>query len=223
MMNNNANENHNGKSAAAERPSSGDSGGWVLPTGGFAPVLVLASTSPRRKQLIAGLGLPFRIERGGEVEETIPPGMPPEQAPVYLAQIKSQAFGRPLSDDEVLITADTVVVLRGQLLGKPVDKADAQRMLRLLSGQRHEVLTGVCLRTIKETRTFTAQTSVFFRPLSAWEIDSYIENYRPYDKAGAYGAQEWIGYIGIERIEGSYFNVMGLPLQQLYSELRVKS
>jgi septum formation protein len=187
--------------------------------------IILASGSPRRQQLMEGLGIPFTVERSGEVEEIIPAGMPPETTPEYLARLKSEAF-RPLSADELVITADTVVICNRQLLGKPADKADAERMLRLLSGNKHDVLTGVCLRTVETMHTFTAHTAVFFRPLSADEINYYIDRYRPYDKAGAYGVQEWIGYVGIERIEGSYYNVMGLPLQQLYAalrELRTKS
>ena len=180
--------------------------------------IILASGSPRRRQLMEGLGIPFTVELSGDVEEIIPAGMPLEKTPEYLARVKSEAF-RPLAGDELLITADTVVICHRQLLGKPANKADAERMLRLLSGNRHDVLTGVCLRTSQTTHTFTAHTAVFFRPLSAAEIDYYIDCYRPYDKAGAYGAQEWIGYVGIERIEGSYFNVMGLPLQQLYTAL----
>jgi septum formation protein len=180
--------------------------------------IILASGSPRRQQLMEGLGFPFKVELSGSVEEIVPAGTPLEQAPEYLARVKSEAF-RPLAADELLITADTVVICNRQLLGKPADKAEAQRMLRLLSGNKHEVLTGVCLRTIETMHAFTAQTTVFFRPLTATEIDYYIDRYRPYDKAGAYGAQEWIGYVGIERIEGSYFNVMGLPVQQLYAAL----
>ncbi len=181
--------------------------------------LILASGSPRRKQLIEGLGVPCKIELNGEVEETYPPDMPLEKVPVHLAQIKSLGFGRQLANNELLITADTVVICNHQLLGKPTDKTDAERMLKMLSGNKHEVLTGVCLRTTQHTHTFTAHTTVFFRPLSMPEIDYYIDTYKPYDKAGAYGAQEWIGYVGIERIEGSYFNVMGLPMQRLYVEL----
>jgi septum formation protein len=181
--------------------------------------IILASGSPRRQQLMEGLDIPFKVELSGSVEEIVPAEMPLEQAPEYLARVKSEAF-RPLAGDELLITADTVVICSRQLLGKPADKAEAQRMLRLLSGNKHEVLTGVCLRTIETMHAFTVQTTVFFRSLTATEIDYYIDRYRPYDKAGAYGAQEWIGYVGIERIEGSYFNVMGLPVQQLYAALQ---
>ena len=181
--------------------------------------IILASGSPRRQQLIAGLGVPFRVELPNEVEEIIPEELSLEKVPAHLAQVKSTSFGRALTDNELLITADTVVLCNNQLLGKPIDKTDAERMLKMLSGNKHEVLTGVCFRTAKAQHIFTAQTFVYFRPLSIQEIEYYIEHYKPYDKAGAYGAQEWIGYIGIERIEGSYFNVMGLPMQQLYVEL----
>jgi septum formation protein len=181
--------------------------------------VILASVSPRRKQLMDGLAISYTIETPVDVAEIIPVGMPAEEAPVYLARVKSEAFGRQLLHNELLITADTVVLCNGQLLGKPVDKADAERMLKMLSGNQHEVLTGVCLRSRQKMHTFMARTVVYFRPLSMQEIDFYLERYRPYDKAGAYGAQEWIGYAGIERIEGSYFNVMGLPVQQLYIAL----
>ncbi|MDR0667537.1 MAG: Maf family protein [Prevotellaceae bacterium] len=178
--------------------------------------LILASGSPRRRQLMAGLDLPFHIEQAGEVEEILPPGMLPDEAPAYLARLKSLAF-RPPAAGEIVITADTVVICEGQLLGKPADRAAARRMLQLLSGRRHEVLTGVYLRSAIAHRSFTAQTTVVFRRLSPSEIAFYLDRYQPYDKAGAYGAQEWLGFVGIERIEGSYFNVMGLPLQPLYA------
>ena len=187
--------------------------------------IILASGSPRRQELMKGLGIPFTVELSGEVEEIIPAGTPLETVPGYLARVKSEAF-RPLAGDELVITADTIVVCQQQLLGKPAGKADAERMLRLLSGNKHDVFTGVCLRTAQAMHTFTAHTAVFFRPLSTDEIEYYIDHYQPYDKAGAYGAQEWIGYVGIERIEGSYFNVLGLPVQPLYAalrELRTKS
>ena len=180
--------------------------------------IILASNSPRRKQLLAGAGIGFAVETTGVVDESFPADMPHNEVPVYLAKLKSQSF-RPLREKEVLITADTVVICNKQLLGKPDDADDAARMLRMLSGNRHEVLTGVCIRTNEMTHTFVSSTLVDFRPLSSDEILYYVEHYRPYDKAGAYGAQEWIGYIGIQSIEGSYFNVMGLPIQQLFVAL----
>ncbi|MDR1681533.1 MAG: Maf family nucleotide pyrophosphatase [Prevotellaceae bacterium] len=181
--------------------------------------LILASGSPRRRQLIEGLDMPVKTESFDAVDEIVPPDLSAFETPAYLARLKSDAF-RPLAANEVLITADTVVVCDGRLLGKPTDREDARAMLQRLSGNRHEVLTGVCLRTVAAVRTFTEQTTVVFRPLEAAEIDFYLDRYRPCDKAGAYGAQEWMGFVGIERIEGSYFNVMGLPLHRLYEELK---
>ncbi len=180
--------------------------------------VILASNSPRRKQLMEGAGIDFSVITNGDVDESYPADMPLNEVPVYLAKLKSHAF-RPLAGNEILITADTVVLCNKQLLGKPEDENDATRMLRMLSGNSHEVLTGVCIRTQNLLHTFATSSLVDFRPLSSEEILYYVEHYKPYDKAGAYGAQEWIGYIGIQRIEGSYFNVMGLPIQQLFVEL----
>jgi septum formation protein len=170
-------------------------------------------------ELLKGMGIDYTVELNNEVDESYPAGMPVREVPVFLARLKSQAFGRPLADNELLITADTVVICNEQLLGKPVDRDDAIRMLQLLSGNTHEVHTGVCVRTQALEHVFCAKSEVHFRHLSVDEIEYYIKVYKPYDKAGAYGVQEWIGYIGIEHIEGSYFNVMGLPTQQLYIEL----
>jgi septum formation protein len=181
--------------------------------------VILASGSPRRKELLKGMGINYLVELGRDVDETYPPGLPPAEIPGFLAKLKSQAFPRPLSDDELLLTADTIVACRGQVLGKPADARDAVRMLEILSGNRHEVYTGVCLRTRHHERCFTARSSVTFRRLSPAEIAYYVEACKPFDKAGAYGVQEWLGYVGIEHIEGSYFNVMGLPTQRLYVEL----
>ena len=181
--------------------------------------VILASGSPRRIELLKGMGIEYTVELNGEVEESYPADMPVREVPAFLARLKSQAFGRPLAENELLITADTVVVCNNQLLGKPVDKNDAIRMLHLLSGNSHEVHTGVCVRTQAREHVFTVKSVVHFRVLSSDEIAYYIDDYKPFDKAGAYGVQEWIGYIGIEHIEGSYFNVMGLPTQQLYVEL----
>jgi septum formation protein len=181
--------------------------------------VILASGSPRRKELLKGMGINYVVTLGQDVDETYPPGLPPEQIPEFLARLKAQAFPRPLSDNELLLTADTIVQCKGQVLGKPADAADAIRMLHTLSGSRHEVLTGVCMRTRHHEKCFTARSAVTFRRLSSDEISYYVDAYKPFDKAGAYGVQEWIGYIGIEHIEGSYFNVMGLPTQRLYVEL----
>ena len=180
--------------------------------------IILASNSPRRKELLTGAGFNFVVQTNGDVEETYPDETPLNEIPTYLARLKSEAF-RLLSDNELLITADTVVICNNQLLGKPKDEEEAVRMLRMLSGNRHEVITGVCVRTNRKTHTFAASTLVDFRPLSSEEIAFYVAHYKPYDKAGSYGAQEWIGYVGIQHIEGSYFNVMGLPIQRLYVEL----
>ncbi len=181
--------------------------------------VILASGSPRRKELLKGMGIDYTVELNTEVDESYSPTLPLQEVPAYLAQLKSHAFGRPLANNELLITADTVVICNKQLLGKPVDATDAQRMLHILSGNKHEVLTGVCVRTHDKEHSFTVSSIVSFRSLSSAEIAYYIDVYKPFDKAGAYGVQEWVGYIGIEHIEGSYFNVMGLPTQRLYMEL----
>ncbi len=182
--------------------------------------LILASKSPRRKQLLADLGLIFRVETM-EVDESFPAELPAGEVAVFLAQKKAQAFLPVLQSGQLVITADTVVVCGDEILNKPVDTAQAQAMLRLLSDKKHQVITGVCLVSSEKTVSFSVRTDVWFKKLSDQEINFYIENYRPFDKAGAYGIQEWIGYIGISRIEGSYFNVMGLPVQKLYEQLSV--
>lgn len=180
---------------------------------------ILASQSPRRRELLAGLGIEFTVEKIADGNESYDPSTPHSVIPQMLARRKSECFGRPLEDDEVLITADTLVFCGDEILGKPVDREDAVRMLRMLSGRTHHVRTGVAIRTKGEMRSFTSETEVVFKELSDEEMDFYIDNYRPFDKAGAYGVQEWIGYVGITAIHGSYFNVMGLPVQRLYSEL----
>lgn len=181
--------------------------------------VILSSASPRREQLIKGLDIDFVIELNGETDEVYDASMDPSEVPEYLSHLKSLHFGRVLTENEILITADTMVLCNGEILGKPADRDDAVRILSKLSGNRHTVITGVTLRSVSSQRTFSATTDVWFRKLSQEEIDYYIDNYKPYDKAGAYGAQDWIGYIAIEKIEGSYFNVMGLPVQKLYREL----
>jgi septum formation protein len=181
--------------------------------------IILASQSPRRRHLLRQLGIEF-TEISGDMDETFPDGMSPEETAIYLAEKKAGQFSNLLTDpDNILITADTLVLINGEILGKPGGKAEAELMLKTLSGNMHRVVTGICLRSRSKNRSFTASTDVFFKELSAEEIDYYLDHYQPYDKAGAYGIQEWIGYIGITRIEGSYFNVMGLPVQQLYEEL----
>jgi len=181
--------------------------------------VILASASPRRHELIKGLDIPFTIEYNPQIEEVIDPSLLPEAIPQALAKQKSLAFPRPLSPDELLITADTLVYCCGRVLGKPLSRAEAIQMLQLLSGHTHTVWTGVFLRTVKASHGFTTATEVTFGLLSDAEIAYYVDNYKPYDKAGAYGAQDWIGYMGIEHINGSYFNVMGLPVQVLYRHL----
>jgi septum formation protein len=181
--------------------------------------VILSSASPRREQLVKGLDIDFAIELNGETEEVYDASMDPSEVPEYFSNLKSLHFGRVLTENEILITADTMVLCNGEILGKPADRDDAVRILSKLSGNRHTVITGVTLRSVSSQRTFSATTDVWFRKLSQEEIYYYIDNYKPYDKAGAYGAQDWIGYIAIEKIEGSYFNVMGLPVQKLYREL----
>jgi len=182
--------------------------------------IILASQSPRRQALLKELGLDFEIIANNEIEESWPAGLNKEQIPVYLAELKAAHVMPEVPEDTLLITADTIVWLNGHVIGKPVDRADAVRILKELSGAVHEVITGVCLRTGNRKKTFIASSLVYFARLSDEEINYYVENYRPFDKAGAYGIQEWIGYIGLEKIEGSYYNVMGMPVQKLYTELK---
>ena len=181
--------------------------------------LLLASQSPRRRELISGCGLPYELAPKYECEEIYPAGLPAEEVPVYLSRLKSEAYPEPLAENDILLTADTVVVLDGEVLGKPHGREDALRMLRRLSGRRHTVVTGVTLRTSHRMHTFEARTSVWFRALADEETEYYVDTFRPFDKAGSYGIQEWIGYAAIERIEGSFYNVMGLPIQKVYTEL----
>ena len=182
--------------------------------------IFLASNSPRRKELLSGLGIPFEVRVNGDIDESYPSDLPPEAIPLHISRKKAAAYLQTMSADELIITADTVVVASGEILGKPVDGSDAHRMLRLLSGTTHQVITGVCLTTTDHQVAFSVTTDVTFKDLSDEEIHYYIDHYRPYDKAGAYGIQEWIGYIGVTGLHGSYFNVMGLPIQRIYEELR---
>ena len=181
--------------------------------------LILASASPRRRQLLVGCGLPFVQAEPYDVSETYPAGMPAGEVPVSLARLKSDAYPLPLASFDILVTADTVVAVDDRILGKPADRGVAVAMLRALSGRRHRVVTGVTIRTADRAVSFSSSTDVFLRSLSDEEIGHYVDTYAPYDKAGSYGIQEWIGYVGIERIEGSFYNVMGLPVQRLYVEL----
>jgi len=180
--------------------------------------IILASKSPRRKELIEELGLHFEV-LAFDTDESFSTDMPVSEVPVFLAEQKAVPFEGRLDDKSLVITADTIVHIDGEILGKPIDYDDAFRMLRLLSGKWHQVATGVCILTREKRKSFSAITRVLFKELTDEEIDYYISNYQPYDKAGAYGIQEWIGFIAVEQIEGSYFNVMGLPVQQLYEEL----
>ncbi|MDX9845414.1 MAG: Maf family nucleotide pyrophosphatase [Tenuifilaceae bacterium] len=181
--------------------------------------IILASQSPRRQQLLAELGLPFEVRLFGEVDESYPTNLVYTDIPVYLAQKKAEPYKPSLQDNEILITSDTIVWCKGDVLGKPTDRDDAVEILRTLSGCKHTVVTGVAINFQGRFRSFIAETDVYFRSLTDEEILYYIDNFKPFDKAGAYGIQEWIGYVGVERIDGSYFNVMGLPVQKLYSEL----
>ncbi len=182
--------------------------------------IVLGSASPRRKYLMEEMGLKFRVLVNSSLDESWPGSLAKEEIPVYLARLKADHIMGEVPEKTLLITADTIVWMDGTVINKPVDGEDAFRMLRKLSGSRHEVLTGVCLRTGGKEHTFCASSLVWFARLSDEEIRYYIDRYRPLDKAGAYGIQDWIGYIGVEKIEGSYFNVMGLPLQRMYHELK---
>ena len=182
--------------------------------------IVLASNSPRRKELLGGLDIPFSVVTLPDVDESYPPHLTAEEIALYVSRKKSDAYRPFMDDDTLLITADTIVWIDNEVFGKPKNRTDARRMLQALSGKTHQVITGVTLATKKDERSFATLSNVTFSLLGDDEIDYYLDRYQPYDKAGAYGVQEWIGYVGVERIEGSYFNVMGLPIQRLYRELR---
>ena len=182
--------------------------------------IILASNSPRRRELMTDAGFFFNVAEKYEIDEVYPSDMVAEDVAEYLSRLKSEGYPYTLTDKQILITADTVVIVNEAILGKPADRGDAVRMLRLLSGCSHKVVTGVAIRTAERLHSFSSVSSVTFRELSDAEIDYYIDNYAPYDKAGAYGIQEWIGYVGIESITGSFYNVMGLPVQRLYSTLK---
>ena len=181
--------------------------------------LILASASPRRRQLLQGLDLPVEIT-SVDIDETPPPGLPDDEVAEHLARKKAGAWKGTLAADQVLVTADTTVLIDDHLLNKPVDEADAHRMLRILSGRDHRVITGVCLRTGDRIVSFADIAVVRFRTLSEEEIAYYVRVHQPLDKAGAYGVQDWIGYTAVERIEGSFYTVMGLPMHRVYSELK---
>ena len=183
--------------------------------------IILASASPRRKELMQGLDVEFEVRRLPEVDESFPMELQGGDIPLYISKKKADAYRPLMAADELVITADTIVWLNGVALGKPVDEDDARRMLRNMSGKTHQVFTGVTITTKETQRSFVAQSDVTFATLSNEEIEYYIAKYKPMDKAGSYGAQEWIGYIGMSNIVGSYFNVMGLPVQRLYTELKL--
>ncbi len=183
--------------------------------------LILASNSPRRKELLAGLGVPFEVRVLQDIDEHYPENLPVNEVARYIAKEKADAYRRIVAADKLIITADTVVIVGDEILGKPVDEADAVRMLKLLSGRTHQVMTGVCLLTAEKERCFDVTTDVTFKALTDEEIHYYVNRYRPFDKAGAYGIQEWIGYIGVTGLNGSYYNVMGLPVQRIYQELTI--
>ena len=181
--------------------------------------IILASNSPRRRELLGGLGISFEVKVLPDIEENYPEGLSVAQIAEYIAKEKADAYRKMMAPNDLIITADTIVVADNEVMGKPVDADDAQRMLRKLSGKAHQVITGVCLMTTDRQRVFSVITDVTFKPLSDDEIDYYVKTYRPFDKAGAYGIQEWIGYVGVTGLNGSYFNVMGLPVQRIYQEL----
>ena len=182
--------------------------------------IVLASNSPRRRELLAGLGLPFEVRVLQDIDESYPDDLPVSEVALFIAGKKADAYRKTIADDELIITADTVVIVGEEILGKPTDEADAIRMLREISGRTHQVTTGVCLLTAEKEHRFAVTTDVTFKTLSDEEIQFYVSHYKPFDKAGAYGIQEWIGYIGVTGLHGSYYNVMGLPVQRIYSELQ---
>lgn len=171
--------------------------------------------------MLSQLGIEFSAT-DADIDESFPPGLTPDETAIYIAEKKADHFADQLEDPaNIIITADTLVLIGGLILGKPADRDEARKMLSTLSGKMHQVVTGICIRSRDKSRSFTSWTEVYFKELSEEEIEYYIDNYHPYDKAGAYGAQEWIGYIGISRLEGSYFNVMGLPIDRVYEELKL--
>ena len=182
--------------------------------------IVLASNSPRRKELLAGLDVPFTVKVVEGIDESYPADLSVMDIAQYIATKKAAAYQGEISDNELVITADTIVVLGGDVLGKPKTFDEAKQMLYALSGKTHHVSTGVCLTTKERQKSFSVVTDVTFKKLTDSEIDYYVEHYKPLDKAGAYGIQEWIGHIGVSHINGSYFNVMGLPVQRIYQEMQ---
>lgn len=182
--------------------------------------IILASQSPRRKELLGGLGLDFEVRVLPGIDESYPDTLAAVDVAKFISRKKADAYRRQLRANDLLITADTVVIVDDRILGKPHDGAEARLMLRLLSGRTHQVITGVTLLTCRTERSFDVTTDVTFKQLTDAEIDYYVDYYKPFDKAGAYGIQEWIGYIGVTGLNGSYYNVMGLPVQRIYTELQ---
>ena len=182
--------------------------------------IILGSASPRRKELLRGLDIEFEVETGNSFREDFKNIESAREIPVLMSEGKSRGFHRKLEENEILITADTIVICGGRIFGKPADRAEAVSMLKTLAGKTHEVITSVTIRSCSEKDTFSDTASVRFGDLDDEEIDYYIDRYRPYDKAGSYGVQEWIGYVGIERIEGSFYTIMGFPVYEVYRHLR---
>ncbi len=182
--------------------------------------IVLGSASPRRKELLAGLDVDFEVRVMEGINESYPKDLRPDLIPVFIAAKKAKAYKKTMPEDELLITADTIVWTYKEVLGKPADRDAAIAMLKQLSGNEHQVITGVCLTSKQKTLSFSVTSSVFFGELTDEEIEYYVDKYQPFDKAGAYGVQEWIGYVGVEAINGSFYNVMGLPVRRLYQELK---
>lgn len=181
--------------------------------------IILASNSPRRRELLAGLGLPFEVKVLGGIDESYPSSLRSSEVAQYIAEKKADAYRDVIGPREIIITADTVVIVGDDILGKPADEADAERMLHEISGRTHQVTTGVCLLTSDRRQSFSVTTDVTFKELSDDEVRYYVSRYHPFDKAGAYGIQEWIGYIGVTSLRGSYYNVMGLPVQRIHATL----
>ena len=182
--------------------------------------IILASNSPRRKELLSGLGVDYEVKTLPDVDESYPDGLSGEEIAKHIARGKAEAYRSLIQADELVITADTIVWLDGTVMGKPKDEEEAKDMLMCLSGKTHQVITGVCLTTASMQKTFATVTDVTFATLTDEEVDYYVTRYQPMDKAGSYGVQEWIGFVGVENLSGSYFNVMGLPIQRLYTELK---
>ncbi len=185
----------------------------------FPYKLILGSASPRRQDLLKSLGFEF-LNKPVKVDETLwPKELKAQEIPVFLAELKADAYEEPLKEDELLITADTVVWCEGKVFNKPENFAEGKKMLETLSGKMHEVFTAVCLKSANKQTTFYDASKVYFKKLKTEEIEYYLTNFSPYDKAGGYGVQDWIGYVGIDKIDGSFYNVMGLPVKELYEEL----